>query len=73
MKHGKFDVLPEQMAILCRKLEEEYDDDVIPQKTEMFKKLTMDVVWEFGFFLTQQNIKLAKLSNMYSVKKELVK
>ena len=26
MKHGRFDVLPEQMAILCRKIDEEYDD-----------------------------------------------
>jgi hypothetical protein len=73
MKHGKFDVLPEQMAILCRKIDEEYDDDSIPEKTEMFKKLTMDTVWEFSFFLTQQNIKLAKLSSMYSAKKERVK
>lgn len=73
MKHGKFDVLPEQMAILCRKLDEEYDDDVIPKKTEMFRNLTMDTVWEFSFFLTQRNIKLAKLSSMYLEKNEQAK
>mgnify|MGYP003624305796 CR=1 FL=1 len=66
MKHGKFDVLPEQMAILCRKIDETYDDDIIPEKTEKFKNLSMDVIWEFGFFLTQQKAKLMKLSSMYS-------
>ena len=73
MKHGKFDVLPEQMAILCRKTGEEYDDDKIEEKTKMFKKLKMDTIWEFGFFLTQQNIKLAKLSNTFLEKKMKVK
>ena len=58
MKHGVFDVLPEQMAILCRRFGEEYDEDAIDKKTERFKKLTMDVVWEFSFFLSIQNLKL---------------
>ena len=57
----------------CRKSEEEFDDEAIPEKTEMFKKLTMDVVWEFGFFLTQQNLKLVKLSNTYFLNKERAK
>lgn len=60
MKHGKFDVLPEQMAILCRTIDEEYDDDVIPSKTDKFKQLTMDIVWEFSFFLTMQSVKLTR-------------
>ena len=51
MKHGRFDILPEQMAILCRKADEEYSDEAIPSKTEKFKELTMDIVWEFSFFL----------------------
>mgnify|MGYP003648192011 CR=1 FL=1 len=72
MKHGRFDVLPEQMAILCRRLDEKYDDDIIPEKTENFKNLKMDIVWEFSFFLTQQNTKLAKLLSMYSEKNLLV-
>ena len=45
MKNGKFDILPEQMAILCRRVDEEYDDDLIPAKTERFKQLTMDIIW----------------------------
>ena len=65
MKHGRFDILPEQMAILCRKSGEEYDDDVIPAKTEKFKELTMDIVWEFAFFLTQQSVRLTKTFQMF--------
>ena len=67
MKHGRFDVLPEQMAILCRKIDEEYDDDVIPSKTEKFKELTMDIVWEFSFFLTLQSVRLTKTFQTYLV------
>ena len=65
MKHGRFDVLPEQMAILCRKAGEEYDDDAIPSKTEKFKELTMDIVWEFSFFLTMQSVKLTRTFQMF--------
>jgi|TARA_Y100000401_G_scaffold70994_1_gene57096 hypothetical protein len=68
MKHGRFDVLPEQMAILCREAGEEYDDDAIPEKTERFKKLKMDIVWEFSFFLTMQSVKLAKTFQTYLAK-----
>ena len=67
MKHGRFDVLPEQMAILCRKAGEEYDDDAIPSKTEKFKELTMDIVWEFSFFLTLQSVRLTKTFQTYLV------
>jgi hypothetical protein len=66
MKHGVFDVLPEQMAILCRKIGEEYDEDSINEKTERFKKLTMDIVWEFSFFLSIQSLKLTKVFQTYS-------
>ncbi len=70
MKHGRFDVLPEQMAILCRTAGEEYDDDVIPSKTEKFKELTMDIVWEFSFFLTMQSVKLTRTFQMFLGKTE---
>tara|TARA_R100000655_G_scaffold66032_2_gene104442 strand:- start:4085 stop:4765 length:681 start_codon:yes stop_codon:yes gene_type:complete len=70
MKYGRFDVLPEQMAILCRKVGEEYDDDVIPSKTEKFKELTMDLVWEFSFFLTMQSVKLTRTFQMFLGKTE---
>ena len=70
MKHGRFDVLPEQMAILCRKGGEEYDDDTIPSKTDKFKELTMDIVWEFSFFLTMQSVKLTRTFQMFLGKTE---
>ncbi len=65
MKNGRFDVLPEQMAILCRRIDEEYDESVIQEKADKFKQLKMDVVWEFGFFLTQQSVKLTKTFQMF--------
>lgn len=70
MKHGRFDILPEQMAILCRRVDEEYDDDVIPEKTEKFKELKMNFVWEFSFFLTMQSVKLTRTFQMFLGKTE---
>ena len=70
MKNGRFDVLPEQMAILCRRVGEEYDDDAIPAKTEKFKELIMDFVWEFSFFLTMQSVKLTQTFRMFLGKTE---
>ena len=70
MKHGRFDVLPEQMAILCRKAGEEYDDDKIPEKTKKFTQLKMDLVWEFAFFLTQQSVRLTKIFRTFSEEQE---
>ena len=69
MKNGRYDVLPEQMAILCRRTGEEYDEDLIPAKTEKFKNLKMDSVMEFAFFLTNQSSKLQRAFSMYSEKK----
>jgi hypothetical protein len=63
MKNGRYDVLPEQMAILCRKIDEDYDEDKIDEKAEKFKQLTMDIVFEFAFFLTKLNESLLKLSS----------
>ena len=72
MENGRFDVLPQQMAILCRRLGEEYDDDAIDAKSEKFKALTMDIIWEFSFFLTLQTEKLAKLTPSYLEKQQQV-
>tara|TARA_R110000765_G_scaffold139350_1_gene239463 strand:- start:135 stop:824 length:690 start_codon:yes stop_codon:yes gene_type:complete len=72
MKNGRYDILPEQMAILCRRIDEEYDDDVIAEKADKFRGLTMDVIWEFSFFLIQQSVKLMKLSPTFLEKKQQV-
>tara|TARA_R110002020_G_scaffold126884_2_gene284865 strand:- start:193 stop:900 length:708 start_codon:yes stop_codon:yes gene_type:complete len=70
MENGRFDVLPEQMAILCRRTDEEYDDEAIPDKAKKFRELTMDIVWEFSFFLTQRTERLNKLFPMYLAKQQ---
>ena len=70
MKHGRFDVLPEQMAILCRTATEEYDEDAIDEKAERFKQLKMDTIWEFAFFLTMQSVKLTRTFRMFLGKTE---
>ena len=72
MKNGRYDILPEQMAILCRKIDEDYDENAIPDKAEKFKKLTMDTVFEFAFFLTKHSERLLTISNTYLEKKEKV-
>ena len=61
MDNGRYDVLPEQMAILCRKKNEVYDENKIPEKAERFRQITMDTAWEFAFFLTHQSVKLQTL------------
>ena len=55
MKNGRFDVLPEQMAILCRPAGEDFDDKLTEERTKLFKKnVTMDTVFEFAFFLQKR-------------------
>ena len=49
----------EQIAILCKKVDEEVDLDNVDEKSAKFKHLTMDIVWEFAFF-EQTNDKLTK-------------
>lgn len=51
---GKFGVIAEQMAILCREQNEVYDEQLVMKKTKMFENLTMDKVWGFVFFLNKQ-------------------
>ena len=63
MKHGKFDILPEQMAILCRTATEEYNDDAIPDKSDRFK---IKYGHRLGVqFLTMQSVKLTETFQTY--------
>ena len=66
LKHGRFDILPEQMAILCKKVDEEIDFENLDEKTEKFKKLTMDIVWEFSFFLNKRTVASLALIKSFS-------
>ena len=56
LKNGRFDILPEQMAILCKQVDEEVDLDNIDEKAKKFRALTMDIVWEFSFFLNKRTL-----------------
>tara|TARA_R110000824_G_scaffold314624_2_gene501456 strand:+ start:2447 stop:3154 length:708 start_codon:yes stop_codon:yes gene_type:complete len=51
---GKFGVIAEQMAILCRERGEDYDEQKVIKKTKLFENLTMNEVWGFVFFLNKQ-------------------
>ena len=64
MKNGKFDVIAEQMARLCKRADEvnDYlDEDIIKARAEQFEDLPMDIVWEFCFFLFNQTNILANI------------
>jgi len=52
---NRFDFIPQQMAILCRKKDEgKYDYDREEREKE-FNNLTMDIVMRFAFFLSKWN------------------
>lgn len=55
LKKGKLEVLPQQVAILCKKKDEKFiSDDEVDKRAEKFKKLDMATIWDVGFFLTRQ-------------------
>ena len=66
LKNGRFDILPEQMAIMCKAVDEEVDLDNIDEKAKKFKNLTMDIVWEFSFFLSKRTIKSLSVIRTFS-------
>ena len=51
---NRFDFIAQQIAISCRKKGEEKDSYDIDKRTELFKDLTMDIVLQWSFFLTQR-------------------
>ena len=63
---GRFGVMAEQMAILCNEQGVENTPELIKKKTRMFEKLTMDVVWQFIFFLMCQTKTYTKNLALYS-------
>ena len=68
LKNGKFDVVAEQMARICKRADEidtYLEDDVVKERAEKFQNLTMDIVWEFNFFLLKQQGVLAKISQPF--------
>ena len=59
-QENNFKVLPYQIAMLCRRKGEDYNDQIIKERAEVFKKLTMDIVWQVAFFLIRQKQKSLK-------------
>jgi len=47
---GDFGAIPYQIAILFRKENEVYSDEMVSERAEMFLGLSMDIVWEIAFF-----------------------
>lgn len=72
LEAGIIEVLPRQVAILCRKKDEErglIDDDLIDKREKLFRKLDMATVWDVGFFLLRQEQQLMT-SFLISLKEE---
>lgn len=60
LEKGQMEILPKQIAILCKKEgeSEKLDDDVIEKRAKMFEKLDMATIWDVGFFLNRLEQKL---------------
>jgi hypothetical protein len=72
LEAGIIEVLPRQVAILCRKKGEKrglIDDDLIDKREKLFHKLDMATVWDVGFFLLRQE-QLLMTSFLTSLKEE---
>ena len=53
---NNFKALPYQIAILCRPKDEDYNDQKVNERAELFKELPMSIVWQISFFLIRQKI-----------------
>lgn len=54
IENGNLDILPKQMAILCKKegeIKGLVDDDLIDKREALFKEIDMATVWDVAFFL----------------------
>jgi hypothetical protein len=60
LKNGRLEIMPRQVAILCKKEgeTEKLNDTVIDQRAILFRKLDMATIWDIGFFLTKLEQKL---------------
>ena len=55
LEAGRLEVMPEQVAILCKKEGEKFvKDDDVDKRAEMFKELDMATIWDVAFFLTKR-------------------
>ena len=70
---GKMEILPRQIAILCKKEGEveKLDDDLIDKRAKQFEKLDMATIWDVGFFLSKLEQKLMLSFLTSQVKEEI--
>ena len=77
LKQGRIEIMPRQIAILCKKEgeEEKLDDNLIDKRAELFKKLDMATIWDVGFFLTklEQKLTICSLISQGEMEKEVPK
>ena len=52
---GKIEVMPRQIAVLCKKEgeSEKLNDDLIDSRAKLFEQLDMATIWDVAFFLTK--------------------
>jgi len=52
---GKIEVMPRQIAVLCKKEgeSERLNDDLIDSRAKLFEQLDMATIWDVAFFLTK--------------------
>ena len=68
LEKGKIEILPRQIAILCKKQgeKEKLNDDIIDERAKKFEKLDMATVWDIGFFLNklEQGLMISFLTSL---------
>ena len=63
IESGNFDILPRQMAILCKKEGEVsglIDDNLVNEREALFRQLDMATIWDAAFFLLKQESLLTR-------------
>jgi len=67
LEKGNIEIMPRQLAILCKKEgeEEKLDDDLIDKRAKAFEDLDMATIWDVAFFLgkLEQRLMLSFLTS----------
>jgi hypothetical protein len=63
---NRFDFIPQQMAILCRRAGEGKNDFDRGKREKEFESLTMDVIMQFAFFLSKWNKRLSQNTQIFT-------
>lgn len=70
LEKGRFDVVANEMAILCRPEGEVYDPVNDAERCKLFKNLPMSYVWDFVFFSIRRTKKFKTLTQIYTKEAE---